>query len=93
MKEIFRITERLANKSDLTLLVLGESGTGKSFLCKTVHELSAQKGSRSWKSDAPNIPEHLIESELFGYEKAAFTDAKIAQKGACRSCGRGHHIS
>lgn len=81
MKEIFRITERLANKSDLTILVLGESGTGKSFLCKTVHDLSERKGKPFVEIGCSNIPEHLIESELFGYEKGAFTDAKTAKKG------------
>ena len=81
MKEVFRITERLANKADVTLLVLGESGTGKSFLCKTVHELSARKGRPFVEIGCSNIPEHLIESELFGYEKGAFTDAKATKKG------------
>lgn len=81
MKEVFRITERLANKSDLTLLVLGESGTGKSFLCKTIHELSERRNKPFVEIGCSNIPEHLIESELFGFEKGAFTDAKVAKKG------------
>jgi DNA-binding NtrC family response regulator len=81
MKEVCRITERLANKADVTVLVLGESGTGKSFLCKTVHELSTRKGKPFVEIGCSNIPEHLIESELFGYEKGAFTDAKATKKG------------
>ena len=81
MKEVLRITERLANKSDVTLLVLGESGTGKSYLCKTVHELSARKGKPFVEIGCSTIPDHLIESELFGYEKGAFTDAKASKKG------------
>ncbi len=81
MNEVFRITERLANKSDVTLLVLGESGTGKSFLCKKVHELSSRKDRPFVEIGCSTIPEHLIESELFGYEKGAFTDAKTSKKG------------
>lgn len=81
MKEVYRITERLANKSDVTLLVLGESGTGKSFLCKTIHELSSRKGRPFVEIGCSTIPDHLIESELFGYEKGAFTDAKGSKKG------------
>ena len=81
MNEVFRITERLANKSDVTVLVLGESGTGKSFLCKAVHELSPRKGKPFVEIGCSTIPEHLIESELFGYEKGSFTDAKASKKG------------
>ena len=81
MKEVYRVTERLANKADVTLLVLGESGTGKSFLCKTVHELSSRKGRPFVEIGCSTIPDHLIESELFGYEKGAFTDAKGSKKG------------
>jgi two-component system response regulator AtoC len=81
MKEVYRISERLANKADVTVLVLGDSGTGKSFLCKTLHELSSRKGKPFVEIGCSNIPEHLIESELFGYEKGAFTDAKASKKG------------
>jgi two-component system, NtrC family, response regulator AtoC len=81
MNEVFRITERLANKSDVTVLVLGESGTGKSFLCRAVHELSPRKGRPFVEIGCSTIPEHLIESELFGYEKGSFTDAKTFKKG------------
>jgi DNA-binding NtrC family response regulator len=81
MNEVLRITERLANKSDVTLLVLGESGTGKSCLCKTVHEISSRRGKPFVEIGCSAIPDHLIESELFGYEKGAFTDAKTSKKG------------
>ncbi len=81
MKEVCRVTERLANKADVTVLVLGESGTGKSCLCKNIHELSTRKGKPFVEIGCSNIPEHLIESELFGYEKGSFTDAKTTKKG------------
>lgn len=81
MKEVVRIMERLATKSDVTVLVLGESGTGKSFICKKMHELSPRKNKPFVEIGCTNIPSHLIESELFGYEKGAFTDAKTSKKG------------
>ena len=81
MNEVLRITERLANKADVTVLVLGESGTGKSFLCRAIHELSPRKGRPFVEIGCSMIPEHLIESELFGYEKGSFTDAKASKKG------------
>lgn len=81
MKEIYRIAEKLATKSDVTILVLGESGTGKNFLCKTLHEMSPRKNMPFVEVSCSNIPEHLIESELFGYEKGAFTDAKNMKRG------------
>jgi transcriptional regulator with PAS, ATPase and Fis domain len=81
MTEIYRVAERLANKSDVTMLVLGESGTGKSFLCKTLHEMSSRRDKPFIEIGCSSIPEHLIESELFGYEKGSFTDAKVTKKG------------
>lgn len=81
MKEIYRVTERLANNVDVPVLVLGESGTGKTFLCKSIHERSSRRQKLFVEIGCSMIPEHLIESELFGYEKGAFTDAKTAKKG------------
>ncbi len=81
MKEICRITASLASKSDITVLVLGESGTGKSSLCKKIHALSPREHAPFVEIGCSNIPEHLIESELFGFEKGAFTDAKTDKKG------------
>ena len=81
MKEIVRIVERLANKDDVTVLILGESGTGKSKLCKIMHNLSSRKDGPFVEIGCSSIPEHLIESELFGFEKGAFTDAKASKKG------------
>jgi len=81
MKGIYRVAENLAMKSDITILVLGESGTGKNFLCKKLHEISPRKTMPFVEVSCSNIPDHLIESELFGYEKGAFTDAKALKKG------------
>lgn len=81
MKGIYRVAESLAMKSDITILVLGESGTGKNFLCKKLHEISPRNTMPFVEVSCSNIPDHLIESELFGYEKGAFTDAKALKKG------------
>ncbi len=81
MKEIIRIMELLASKSELTALILGESGTGKSMLCKLMHEMSPRRDKPFVEIGCSNIPEHLIESELFGHVKGAFTDAKSQKKG------------
>ena len=89
MKEVVRIAERLATKSDATILILGESGTGKNFLCKRMHELSPRRMMPFVEIGCSNIPEHLIESELFGYEKGAFTDAKGSKKGLVEMAQRG----
>ncbi len=81
MRKVVAIMRRLALKSDLTILILGESGTGKNFLCRKIHEMSARRDAPYVQIGCSNIPDHLIESELFGYEKGAFTDAKAAKKG------------
>jgi len=81
MKKVVEVTQRLAAKSDLTVLVFGETGTGKSFLCKKIHELSPRRHKAYVQIGCSNIPEQLIESELFGYEKGAFTDAKNSKEG------------
>jgi PAS domain S-box-containing protein/TyrR family helix-turn-helix protein len=63
-------------RADSTVLVLGESGVGKGMLAKLIHRNSDRAGGPFIRVDCPGIPEPLIESELFGYEKGAFTGAK-----------------
>jgi DNA-binding NtrC family response regulator len=81
MKEIIRIADSLAVKSDVTVLVLGESGTGKNFLCNRIHKLSSRRNMPFVEIGCSHIPDHLMESELFGHKKGAFTDAKETKKG------------
>jgi DNA-binding NtrC family response regulator len=81
MKEVVRISDSLAAKSDVTILMLGESGTGKNLLCKRIHELSSRRDMPFVEIGCSHIPDHLMESELFGYAKGAFTDAKETKKG------------
>jgi len=81
MRKVMTIARRLALKSDLTILVLGESGTGKNYLCQQIHSMSSRRDAPYVQIGCSNMPDSLIESELFGYEKGAFTDAKTAKKG------------
>jgi len=81
MRKVVAIMKRLALKSDLTILILGESGTGKNYLCQKIHEMSSRRDAPYVQIGCSNIPDHLIESELFGYEKGSFTDAKASKKG------------
>ena len=74
MLKICRSVERLA-PSDATVLLLGESGTGKELLARALHQLSPRSTKRFVAINCAAIPENLLESELFGYEKGAFTGA------------------
>jgi DNA-binding NtrC family response regulator len=74
MKQVLANLKKLA-KTDSTVLMTGETGTGKSFLSGNVHFNSGRKNKPFVKVNCANIPETLLESELFGHEKGAFTDA------------------
>jgi two-component system response regulator AtoC len=72
--------DRVAS-TDVPILIQGESGTGKDLLANLVHDLSPWRAGRFVKVSCPAIPAGLLESELFGYDKGAFTDAKEAKPG------------
>ena len=74
MQKVCRTVEKIAPTS-ATLLIAGESGTGKELLARALHDLSPRKGKRFVAINCAAIPETLLESELFGYEKGAFTGA------------------
>ena len=67
--------------TDFTVLITGSSGSGKELAAKTIHELSPRKNKRFQSLNCAAIPDTLLESELFGYEKGAFTDARHAKPG------------
>jgi two-component system response regulator AtoC len=74
IEEIFRLIDRVG-PTDSTVLILGESGTGKELIAEAVHESSNRHGKPFVKLNCAAIPEGLLESELFGHEKGAFTGA------------------
>lgn len=80
MKSVFKVIERIA-ESNVTVLVRGETGTGKELVAAAIHKRSKRKEEPFVKLNCAAITDTLIESELFGHEKGAFTDAKEARKG------------
>lgn len=80
MLQIVGLTKGIA-KSDATVLILGESGTGKELLAKFIHKNSRRRGRPFVAVNCAAIPDSLLESELFGYEKGAFTGADARRTG------------
>lgn len=80
MRRVFEMAERAA-KTDATILILGESGTGKDLLAQEIHARSPRAAKPFVAVNCAALPENLIESELFGYEKGAFTGAAQQRKG------------
>jgi len=80
MQQMFRTLGRVA-ESDLTVLITGESGTGKEMVARTLHERSRRSDKAFIAINTAAIPAELLESELFGHEKGAFTGADKARAG------------
>jgi two-component system NtrC family response regulator len=88
MLEVCRTVEKVA-PTDTTVLVLGESGTGKELLARSLHGLSTRSDKRFVAINCAAIPENLLESELFGYEKGAFTGAAKQTPGKIETASDG----
>src|SRR5581483_4851256 len=81
MKQVLRFARRVAESEASTILLEGESGTGKDVLAKFMHHAGNRRNGPFVSLNCAAIPETLLESELFGYEKGAFTDARAPKAG------------
>ena len=88
MLRVCRMIEKVAS-SNATVMLLGESGTGKEVLANGLHQSSARRGAKFVAINCAAIPENLLESELFGYEKGAFTGAVKTTPGRIESANGG----
>jgi len=88
MQEICRRIEKIG-PTDASVLLLGESGTGKEILARALHELSSRRGNDFIAINCAAIPDTLLESELFGYERGAFTGANKQTKGKLEFANHG----
>jgi transcriptional regulator with PAS, ATPase and Fis domain len=88
MQEVYELISIIA-KSDASVIITGESGTGKELAARTIHELSARSKGPFVAINAAAIPENLMESEMFGHERGAFTGATDAQIGCFERANRG----
>ena len=89
MKNVFEIILKIAMSPSTTVLITGESGTGKELAAKAIHRLSDRKEQPFVTVNSSSIAETLIESELYGHEKGAFTDAKAQKKGVFELASNG----
>jgi two-component system, NtrC family, response regulator AtoC len=81
MAKIFETIRKIAASGSSTVLLQGETGVGKELLAREIHDLGPSREGPFVEVNCSAFPENLLESELFGYEKGAFTDAKRAKKG------------
>jgi two-component system, NtrC family, response regulator HydG len=88
MQDIFKKIEKIG-PTDANILILGENGTGKDLVAKAIHQKSLRTNKPFVKVDAGSLTETLFESELFGYKKGAFTDAKEDRPGRFEAASSG----
>jgi DNA-binding NtrC family response regulator len=81
MQEMLRLARKVAESEVSSVLLQGESGTGKDLVAKAIHHASKRAGHPFFAINCAALPPNLIESELFGHEKGAFTDAKARKEG------------
>jgi DNA-binding NtrC family response regulator len=88
MRELLDLIRRFA-QADANVLVTGETGTGKDAVAMALHAAGPRKPHPFIKVDCPALPVTLVEAELFGHERGAFTDASVARPGRFELAGRG----
>src|SRR5215469_1978862 len=89
MREVMNFVRRVSASEATTILLEGENGTGKDLIAKTLHYQSARQAEPFIAINCAAIPETLLESELFGYEKGAFTDARSQKRGIFELADKG----
>jgi len=88
MLNIYKMIGRVAER-DITVLVVGESGTGKELVARAIHQNSMRREGKMVAVNIAAIPKELLESELFGYEKGAFTGASLPKQGRFEEAHKG----
>jgi len=88
MLKVFE-TIRMVARTNMTVLVTGESGTGKELTCRAIHAQSERKKGPFITVNCPTVPEQILESELFGYKKGAFTQASTDRQGLFQAADGG----
>ena len=89
MREVMNFVRRVAASEATTILLEGENGTGKDLVAKTLHYQSLRQAEPFIAINCAAIPDSLLESELFGYEKGAFTDARSQKRGIFELADKG----
>ena len=89
MKDIYEIVKRVAQSDTTTVLIQGESGTGKEMIATMIHRYSSRRDQPFLEINCASLPEELLESELFGHERGAFTDAKSQKVGLLELANKG----
>lgn len=88
MQELFALAQKIA-LCDVSVLITGETGTGKELLARAIHEMSPRRAQRMVAFSCTNLPEALIEDELFGHEKGSFTGALDRRRGRIEAANHG----
>src|SRR4030067_2934216 len=87
LKEVRSLIETVARTSNTSVLIMGETGTGKELVANSIHYLSSPRDGPFITLNCSAIPDTLMEAEMFGYEKGAFTDARQSKKAHCELAG------